>query len=131
MSLSQSEIDSMLTSADELVAEADASGGGAEGTRPERKPINLDRLPEDIRRILDMRVPVIVTLCERHMPVSEVVSLTCGSIIEFERSADADLELLVNNQRIGSGQAVKIGESFGLRVSGLGDVHDTVRAMGG
>lgn len=84
-----------------------------------------------VERILRLRVPVVVRLAERTMPLSEVLKLTPGSIIEFERNVNAELDLLVNNCRIGSGEAIKVGEHFGIRISFVGDVRQRVESLGG
>lgn len=86
--------------------------------------------PPDPTRILTLQVPVIVRLAERQMKLSEILNLTTGAIIEFEKSADSELELMINDQCIGQGQAVKVGENFGLRVTYIGTVHERIRAMG-
>jgi len=44
-----------------------------------------------------MTVPVIVKLAERKLSLSEVLRLGNGAIIEFLKSSDEPLELLINN----------------------------------
>ena len=70
-------------------------------------PINRYMNPEN-PPILDLEVPLIVQIASRSMLVKEVVALEQGSIIEFPRSADQDLEILINNKSVGSGNAVKV-----------------------
>jgi flagellar motor switch protein FliN/FliY len=77
-----------------------------------------------------MEVPIIVTLAECKSPVSSILALTTGSIIEFETPADSELKLLVANKCIGTGQAVKVGENFGLRITRVGAVDDCIKALG-
>lgn len=84
---------------------------------------------EDPQRILPLEVPVIVTLAERTMPLSKILALTPGSIIEFDKPSDELLDLMINNRRIGRGQAVKVGENFGLRVTMIGSIGNRVEAM--
>lgn len=83
----------------------------------------------DINTIRSLEVPVIVQLGERMMTVREVMALVPGSIIELPKPADEELDLMVNNKRIGSGTAVKIGENFGIKVSYIGDRRDRVAAV--
>jgi flagellar motor switch protein FliN/FliY len=85
---------------------------------------------EELRRILRLEVPVIVRLAERKLTMAEIMRLGPGAIVEFFKSNDEPLELLVNNKVIGVGEAVKVGENFGLRVTQIGDVAHVVRAMG-
>ena len=82
-------------------------------------------------RILRLEVPVIVQLAERKLTLAEVMRLGAGAIIEFSKSNDEPLELLINNKPIGVGEAVKVGENFGLRITQIGDVKQVIRSMGG
>ncbi len=81
-------------------------------------------------RILKIEVPIIVRLAERSMTVSGVMGFAPGSIIELPKNADAELDLMVNNKVVGCGQAVKVGENFGLKLTYLGNLSERIRAMG-
>jgi flagellar motor switch protein FliN/FliY len=84
----------------------------------------------ELNRILRLSVPVIVKLAERKLLLSEVMRLGTGAIIEFLKSSDEPLELLINNKPIGVGEAVKVGENFGLRITQIGDIKQIVAALG-
>jgi len=84
----------------------------------------------ELGRILHLQVPVIVKLAERKLNVNEVMRLGAGAIIEFSKSNDEPLELMVNNIVIGMGEAVKVGENFGLRITQIGDVKTIIEALG-
>lgn len=84
----------------------------------------------ELKRILRLEVPVIVKLAERKMLLSEVMRLGVGAIIEFVKSSDEPLELLVNNKTIGVGETVKVGENFGLRITQIGDVKQIITSLG-
>ena len=83
-----------------------------------------------LNMILALEVPVIVQIAERIMTVDEVTGIAPGTIIELHKSANDDLEILVNNKTIGTGSAVKVGENYGIRVTFLGDLDDRITAMG-
>lgn len=85
---------------------------------------------DELQRILHLSVPVIVKLAERKYTLSEVMRLGVGVIMEFYKSSDEPLELLINNKPIGVGEAVKVGENFGLRLTHVGDVRQLIRSMG-
>ncbi len=85
----------------------------------------------DLSRILRIQVPVIVKLAERKLLLSEVMRLGTGAIIEFAKSSDEPLELLINNKTIGVGETVKVGENFGLRITQVGDVKQIIASLGG
>jgi flagellar motor switch protein FliN len=85
----------------------------------------------ELERILRLEVPLIVKLADRKMNLSEVMRLGTGAIIEFFKSSEQPLELLANNKVIAIGEAVKIGENFGLRIRQVGDVKQVVQSLGG
>ena len=85
----------------------------------------------DLGRLLSIQVPVIVKLAERKLPVAEVLRLGVGSIIEFVKGNDDPLHLMVNNKTIGVGEAVKVGENFGIRLRQIGDPRQILNALAG
>lgn len=80
--------------------------------------------------ILKLEVPIVVQLGERHMDLREILALSPGAIIEIPKNAEAELELRVHNKTIGCGNAVKVGENFGLQITYIGDVRDRIAALG-
>jgi flagellar motor switch protein FliN len=98
--------------------------------------LHADRHPHtafskrELQRILRLEVPVIVKLAERKLSLADILQLDAGAIIRFSKSSDEPLELLINNKRIGVGEAVKVGENFGLRITQVGDVKSVIQSMG-
>ena len=84
----------------------------------------------ELSRILKIKVPVIVKLAERKFSLAEVMRIQTGAILEFNKPADQPLELMINNKAIAFGEAVKVGENFGLRVQQVGDVKAIIHSMG-
>jgi len=64
------------------------------------------------------------------LSLSEVLRLGNGAIIEFFKSSDEPLELMINNKVIAVGETVKVGENFGLRITQIGDVKSVIRSLG-
>ena len=107
-----------------------SAGAFDPGTAPIRLSATMTMAGEDVSRILKLQVPVIVQLAGNTTPLSEIMGLTTGAIIEFDKPVDSDLDLLINNKCIGQGQAVKVGENFGLRITRVGSLRDRIQAMG-
>ena len=84
----------------------------------------------ELDRILRMEVPVIVKLADRKLTLQEVMRLGPGAIIEFFKASDQPLELLINNKTIAIGDAVKIGENFGLKITQIGDLKEIIKTLG-
>ena len=79
----------------------------------------LTRLPAYSRSLLRIEVPVVVTLAETRLPVSRILDLGPGSIVHFDKSYDSPLTLSVGSCEVAVGEAVKIGERFGIRISSM------------
>ena len=84
----------------------------------------------EVARLLAIEVPVIVQLGMRRLTVGEVMRLAVGAIIEFGKSAEEELDLLANNKPIGKGYAVKVGENFGIKVTTISPVRETIKKLG-
>jgi flagellar motor switch protein FliN/FliY len=104
-----------------LHADSQAAPPDTAATPPSRR---------ELSRIMHLEVPVIVRLAERKLGLAEVMRLGAGAIIEFSKSSDEPLELMINNKVIGLGEAVKVGENFGLKINQIGDVKQVIRSMG-
>ena len=149
MFVDQDEINALLSQASELQADAAAELKGAAATAAatstavaEPRPattraaaartvsVLYHKAPSSVRRLLRLKVPVIVRLANRMMPVSRIRRLSAGAIIEFSKSVEHDLSLHVRNHLIGRGTAVKIGEYFGLRVTAIDSPAERVQSMG-
>lgn len=83
----------------------------------------------DLKAILRLEVPIIVEIGSRAMSVDAVLALAPGSIIELPKAIEDELEIKVNNKPVGLGNAVKVGENFGIRVSYVGDVKARIEAL--
>lgn len=94
-----------------------AAAAAVEAARRPQK--SLEELPPYSRSLLKVRVPVMVTLARKKQRVSQIVELGPGSIIQFSKSCEQLLELEINGHTVGEGEAVKVGEKFGLRVTGM------------
>ena len=84
----------------------------------------------DLQRILRLQVPVIVKLGERKLLLSEVMRLGVGAIIEFFKSSEEPLELMINNKTIAVGETVKVGENFGIRITQIGELKEIIASLG-
>ncbi len=106
-------------------------------SEPEKiDPVPLDedrKLPDnpELKRILKLEVPIIVRLAEKTMRLGEVLEFIPGTIIEFEKTVDEELDLMINNKCIGKGKAAKIGENFGLKVTDIETIERIIKALGG
>jgi flagellar motor switch protein FliN/FliY len=62
-----------------------------------------------------VRVSAHVGSCK--MPISDVLNLGAGSLIQLDRAAGEVVDLLVNGTPIARGEIVAIGDRYGLRIT--------------
>jgi flagellar motor switch protein FliN/FliY len=69
--------------------------------------------------VLGVRAPVAVVLASQPIPLSTILDLVPGAMIQFDKNCDEPLVLEVGGQPIATGEAVKVDDKFGLRVRGF------------
>jgi flagellar motor switch protein FliN/FliY len=71
----------------------------------------------NIDRLLSVEMDLVVRFGTTKMPLSEIVKIGTGSVIELERNVDEPVELLVNNFPLARGQVVLINGYYGVRIT--------------
>lgn len=127
---SQEPEDTGTVSSDSTSTLADEANGAASIDLGVQFPPASEEPAQNLQNILSMKVPVIIKIAEKTMKLENVMKLNIGTIIQFEKDAYQHIDLMVNNHTIGLGQPVKIGENFGLRITHIGDITDTIRSLG-
>ncbi|HPF37102.1 MAG TPA: FliM/FliN family flagellar motor switch protein [Phycisphaerae bacterium] len=143
---SQEDIDAVLRDAqqavDELANDVGQLGGGAPAAPAPTRVVSSQSpaasataapprpIGGHVRRILRIKVPVIVRLAQRSMLVGSIMKLGPGTILEFDRTVDEELDLMINNCKIGAGVAVKVNEHFGIRITTIDSVEDRIDSLG-
>lgn len=69
-----------------------------------------------VRALLRVPLSVGVTLARRRQPIGTLLQLSPGAIIQFDKSCEDLLDLEVAGRVIAQGEAVKVGDKFGLRI---------------
>ena len=79
----------------------------------------IRQLPAYAKSLLKVRVPVTVTLASAKYPVSQILELGPGSIIQFNKRCEDNLTLEVGDHSLARGEAVKVGDKFGLWITSI------------
>ena len=70
--------------------------------------------------VLRIKTTVTVTLAEKKETLRTILGLVPGSMLTFETHCDKPLAMRVGGHSIATGETVKIGDKFGLRVRTIG-----------
>jgi len=131
-----------MTAETEIQVDADnenqENSADSESPSTEMESGSADFFPADpatkqdkLGRILSMKVPVIVKIAQKKMTISEILKLRLGSVIQFDKDPYQNIDLMVNNSVVGTGQPVKVNENFGLKIVQIGNLADTIKSLGG
>ena len=83
----------------------------------------------NLKLILDIPVEVKVEVGNSRLTISELLSLSPGSIIELDRTAGSSADLMVNGTKVGQGDVVVVDESYGLRITKLVDPQERINSL--
>ena len=119
--------------AEKLAAEADSApdsrsggGGGGGGSGDSSDAILKDK---NLQMILDIPLRVTVELGRTKMPVSELLNLGQGSVIQLNKLAGEPMEVFVNDKLIARGEAVVVNEKFGVRLTDIISTRERVEQL--
>ncbi len=106
---------------DDQIGDANTAAAVAAGaTSAKDRNLNL---------ILDIPLRVTVELGRTKMPVSELLNLTQGSVIELTKLAGEPMEVLVNDKLIARGEAVVVNEKFGVRLTDIISTSERIEQL--
>lgn len=66
--------------------------------------------------LLDIDVPVIVTIGQAEIPVQQLLQLGPGSVLKLDKPIDAPVDLYLQDVRFASGSIVVVDGKFAVRI---------------
>jgi len=73
--------------------------------------------PENVRRVLDVKISVSIELGKTYADISTLLHWTEGSLIELDKVSGEPVDVIVNNKPYARGEVVVIAENFGVRLT--------------
>jgi len=67
--------------------------------------------------VLDVPVEVTIELGRKSMRIADILKVGPGSVLELDKVSGEPLDIYVNNRLIARGEAVVIGERYGVRLT--------------
>ncbi len=67
----------------------------------------------------DVKVEVTLEIGRKRMKIADVLRLSAGHTIELSKAAGDPIDIFVNGQRLGRGEAVVVGDRYGVRITEL------------
>jgi flagellar motor switch protein FliN len=67
--------------------------------------------------VMDVPVEITIELGRKQMRIADVLKLGPGSVLELDKVSGEPLDIYINNRLIARGEAVVIGERYGVRLT--------------
>ncbi len=86
-------------------------------------------LSENFERVLNIELKVNVVLGRTKMTLKDIFDLSKGSVIELDNSEDKEVEIYVNDRKIGYGHVVIVGQKFGVKITSILGEDELVKTI--
>ena len=80
--------------------------------------------------ILDIPLEISVELGRAKIPISDLLQLGQGSVIELAKLTGEPLDILVNQKLVARGEVVVINDKFGVRLTDIISPAERVKTLG-
>ena len=84
----------------------------------------------DISMLLDIPVTLSMEIGQTKISINELLKLGKDSVIELQRMAHEPLDVLVNGTLVARGEAVVVGDRFGIRLTDVISPQERLRKFG-
>ncbi|HLV20007.1 MAG TPA: flagellar motor switch protein FliN [Polyangiaceae bacterium] len=96
---------------------ADGSLTPMQAAVAEPTPAPALRSIDSLGFVMDVPVELTVELGRKHAKIGEVLRLGPGSVLELDKLNGDPLDIYVNNRLVARGEAVVVGERYGIRLT--------------
>ncbi len=73
--------------------------------------------PANLEMLMDVRVKLTVELGACQLPMRDVLQLAVGSVVKLDKTAQAPVDLYVNQKRIARGEVVVVDDAYGIKIT--------------
>jgi len=80
--------------------------------------------------LYDIPLQVSVEIGRSRIPLKELLQMGEGYVIELDKLASEPLDLYVNSRLIARGEAVMVGDKFGIRLTDVVNASDRIEKLG-
>ncbi len=95
----------------------------SEVAEPQGDLLGLSQPPEDeagaFQVLKNIQVEITLEIGRRRMKIADVLGLAPGQTIELSKAAGEPIDVFVNGQLLGRGEAVVVGDRYGVRITEL------------
>lgn len=79
--------------------------------------IQSDGTRSEMEAVLNVKLEVVAVLGTADMPISQILKLGRGAVVELERTVGEDIEIHANNQLVAKGEVIVVEDRLGVTIS--------------
>ena len=107
------ELDLAELEASEPAPSPKTSGGGDSGDAPAA----TTRVAADLEAVFDVPVQVVAVLGKATLPVSQLLKLGRGAVVELDRKVGEAIDIYVNDRLVARGEVVVVEDRLGVTMT--------------
>ena len=97
---------------------------------PDRSDTGADSLVRDLEFLYDVPLQVSVEVGRARILLKDLLQMGEGYVVELDKMAGEPLDLYVNGRLIARGEAVRIGDKFGIKLTEVVSQSDRLEKLG-
>lgn len=94
----------------------------AEDTAPEEKPE-----AEKVHALYDVQVEITAVLGTAEMPISQILKLGRGAVVELNRTVGENIEIHANNRLVAKGEVVVVEDRLGVTLTDVLKISQSLK----
>lgn len=79
--------------------------------------VQSDGSRSEMEAVLDVKLEVSAVLGTADMPISQILKLGRGAVVELDRTVGEDIEVHANNQLVARGEVIVVEDRLGVTIS--------------
>ena len=97
---------------------------------PDRSDTGADSLVRDLEFLYEVPLQVSVEVGRARILLKDLLQMGEGYVVELDKMAGEPLDLYVNGRLIARGEAVRIGDKFGIKLTEVVSQSDRLEKLG-
>ena len=97
---------------------------------PDRSDTGADSLVRDLEFLYEVPLQVSVEVGRARILLKDLLQMGEGSVVALDKMAGEPLDLYVNSRLIARGEAVRVGDKFGIRLTEVVSQSDRLEKLG-
>ena len=76
-----------------------------------------DKPTTEVEALMDVEVEITAVLGTTHMPISQILKLGRGAVVELNRSVGEDIEVHANNRLVAKAEVIVVDDRLGVTMT--------------